>query len=137
MPYTLPAQPYMEEKMAVSKVTGKVYPSHTRKAKRRDRLKELGWTTNLFDSSWRSQRKKCAICKKLMNLHLKQNEARACADHKHVVPPVPRGTAGRGSVHRKVLAVKTSRRIKKTNCIRLRTGKRETYVFSYIYHYTQ
>ena len=77
--------------MAVSKVTGKVYPSHTRKAKRRDRLKELGWTTNLFDSSWRSQRKKCAICKKLMNLHLKQNEARACADHKHVVPPVPRG----------------------------------------------
>jgi hypothetical protein len=76
--------------MAISKVTGKTYPSHTRQYKRKDRLKELGWTPELFQKTWDEQQGKCYICHKTMNLDLKQNGARACADHKHVIPPIPR-----------------------------------------------
>lgn len=36
------------------------------------------------------QQGKCAICHKVVNLALKQNEARACADHKHAESPEPR-----------------------------------------------
>jgi hypothetical protein len=75
----------------ISKVTGKSYPSHTREAKRSARLKELGWTPELFDKVWREQNGKCAICPKDLNLDMVQNDSRACADHKHVVPPIPRG----------------------------------------------
>ena len=70
--------------------TYKTYPSHSREAKRRARLKELGWTPEMFQDAWDEQKGKCAICYKVVNLALKQNEARACADHKHVVPPEPR-----------------------------------------------
>jgi hypothetical protein len=75
----------------ISKVTGKTYPSHTREAKRSARLKELGWTPELFDKVWREQGGKCAICPKVLNLDMVQNDSRACADHEHSIPIKPRG----------------------------------------------
>lgn len=75
----------------ISKVTGKQYPSHTRDSKRTYRLKELGWTPQMFDKVWKDQNGKCVICNKVLNLSLVQNEARACADHKHEKIPIPRG----------------------------------------------
>lgn len=75
----------------ISKVTGMTYPSQTREAKRKARLKELGWTTQMFERIWEEQKGKCAICNKALNLSLIQNESRACADHKHGEVPMPRG----------------------------------------------
>jgi hypothetical protein len=76
---------------AEDKKNGIVYPSHTAAGKRKDRLRPLGWTPELFERSWKEQEGKCAICKKTLNLEKVQNEARACADHEHVEPPKPRG----------------------------------------------
>jgi len=59
--------------------------------KRKARLRELGWTPEAFEKTWKEQSGKCAICEKILNLEKVQNEARACADHKHVDPPQPRG----------------------------------------------
>ena len=67
------------------------FPSHTREAKRRARLKGLGWTSELWDKTWEGQKGTCCICGKPLNLDMKQNESRACADHKHIEPPRPRG----------------------------------------------
>lgn len=77
--------------MAISSRTGKVFPSHTPEAKKRDHLKPLGWTLEQFNSALELQNHKCAVCGKLMNLDKLQNGARACADHVHSVPPVSRG----------------------------------------------
>ena len=70
---------------------GVVHPSHTREHRRRWALSVLGWTPELFDKKLEEQGGKCAICPKVLNMEMIQNEARACADHMHVVPPVPRG----------------------------------------------
>ena len=77
----------------ISTKTGLTYPSHTREAKRRGRLKELGWTPELWGKVWEEQSGKCAnpSCQKSLNLSMIQNSARACADHKHGSPPIPRG----------------------------------------------
>ena len=79
--------PYIEKR----KSEGMVFPSHTKEAKRRDHLKPLGWTPELFDRLWLEQKGRCAICNKPLNLNLIQNGSRACADHVHTVPPKPRG----------------------------------------------
>jgi Recombination endonuclease VII len=75
----------------ISKVTGKVYPSHTPEAKKCASLLGLGWTLELFISTKDSQGNRCAVCRKVLNMDKKQNGARACADHEHSVPPIPRG----------------------------------------------
>ena len=75
----------------VSSGVYKGYPSHSREAKRRARLKELGWTPEMFQKVWEEQNGVCLICGKSLNLDLKQNESRACADHEHIEPPRPRG----------------------------------------------
>ena len=62
-----------------------------RKRRRKAQLKTVGWTPELFDKAFEEQDQKCAICKKPLELHVGQKEARACADHKHVIPPKPRG----------------------------------------------
>lgn len=77
----------------ISKKTGLTYPSHTPEAKRRDHLKVLGWTPELFQEVWDEQSGKCAnpACQKVLNLSMTQNSSRACADHRHGNPPIPRG----------------------------------------------
>ena len=70
---------------------GVVHPSHTPEAKRESHLKQSGWTLELFDKVWKEQEGACTICSKPLNMSPIQNAARACADHKHVEPPVPRG----------------------------------------------
>ena len=54
-------------------------------------LRPLGWTVELFDTTKEAQNNRCAICRKILNMDKKQNGARACADHKHSIPPQPRG----------------------------------------------
>ena len=76
---------------AEDKKNGVIYPSHTRSEKRRACLKVLGWTPELWDKTWEEQNEKCSVCKKPLNLDLKQNGSRACADHEHIAPPRPRG----------------------------------------------
>jgi len=61
------------------------------KRRRKAQLKTVGWTPELFDKTFTEQDRKCAICNKELRLHVGQQEARACADHKHVIPPKPRG----------------------------------------------
>ena len=62
-----------------------------RKRRRKAQLKTVGWTPELFDKTLEEQNRKCAICRKELRLDVGQQEARACADHKHVIPPRPRG----------------------------------------------
>ena len=59
--------------------------------KRKAQLKRVGWTTERFEEQLKEQDNKCAICRKSLQLHVGQQEIRACADHKHVDPPKPRG----------------------------------------------
>lgn|ERR1700675_1186968 len=80
-------RPYRIQK----RIEGVVYPSHTPESKRRDHLKPLGWFTELFEKVLKQQGRKCAICRKPLNLEKVQNGARACADHEHTDPPKPRG----------------------------------------------
>ena len=70
----------------------KKYPSHSKEAKRKARLKELGWTLELWEKAWKEHDGKCAnsSCKKTLNLSVTQNSARACADHEHTTLK-PRG----------------------------------------------
>jgi hypothetical protein len=74
-----------------NKKEGVVPPSHTPEAKKDASLKTLGWTLDLFNKVLVEQSSKCAICEKEVNLSKVQNSSRACADHLHVDPPVPRG----------------------------------------------
>ena len=60
-------------------------------AKKRGHLKPLGWTLELFNQILVEQHNKCAICEKEVNLSKVQNGSRACADHVHSDPPIPRG----------------------------------------------
>lgn len=54
-------------------------------------LRRSGWTLERFDKAWEEQGGKCAICPKMLNMDVDINDARACVDHKHVLPPIPRG----------------------------------------------
>jgi hypothetical protein len=68
------------------------YPrSPYQKRKRKARLKVIGWTPELFESTFVLQEGKCAICKKDIVLYTKQRILKACADHEHTTPPKPRG----------------------------------------------
>jgi hypothetical protein len=54
-------------------------------------LNSIGWTTELLESTLKAQNGKCAICPKVLTFEDKMCNSRACADHKHVIPPKPRG----------------------------------------------
>ena len=69
----------------------KIYNKNNPTSKKRGHLKPLGWTLELFEDTLLKQHNKCAICEKEINLSKIQNGARACADHVHSEPPVPRG----------------------------------------------
>jgi hypothetical protein len=79
--------PYMKR----YKEEGRAFPSHSPEARKEASLKLLGWTLDLFNKTLIEQDNKCAICEKEVNLSKVQNSSRACADHLHVDPPVPRG----------------------------------------------
>ena len=59
--------------------------------KREKNLKQIGWTTEAFNSTLSEQEAKCAICRKALTLEKKISGTRACADHEHCTPPKPRG----------------------------------------------
>ena len=60
--------------------------------KRKQHLRILGWTPEMFDGSLKEQDQKCAICGvELTPTVGKRNGKMACADHKHTTPPIPRG----------------------------------------------
>lgn len=65
--------------------------NETSEAKREKNLKYIGWSTDRFDVVFKEQEGKCAICKKPLTLEKRISGSRACADHKHSKPPVPRG----------------------------------------------
>jgi|ERR1035437_919842 hypothetical protein len=61
-----------------------------RRSRRAEQLKRIGWTLEMFDKAWEKQCGRCAICKRVLNLDVKHNGAKAHADHEHVLPPKPR-----------------------------------------------
>ena len=52
------------------------------------KLKRGGWTPELYAEKKEQQETKCAICGKVA---AEVMHGLLCADHKHVVPPLPRG----------------------------------------------
>jgi len=53
-------------------------------------LNSIGWTAELFEAALKEQSGKCAICPKVLTFD-NVCSSRACADHKHIEPPQPRG----------------------------------------------
>lgn len=51
---------------------------------RRLTLRKSGWTPEMYDVAYKAQGESCAICRKSIEGNLR-------ADHKHVIPPKPRG----------------------------------------------
>ena len=59
------------------------------KAKNREKnLRAIGWNTEAYITALTEQGGVCAICKKT---EVSERYSRLAADHKHVVPPKPRG----------------------------------------------
>ena len=79
------------ERKRARRALGDRPPSETREGRRIKNLQQIGWTPELFESRLEEQDNKCAVCGKVLNLDLKQNGSRACADHEHCDPPKPRG----------------------------------------------
>ena len=63
----------------------------TKAMRRKDNLRNIGWTPELFSKRLKEQKGKCAVCKKKLTFENRISGSRACADHEHVKPPVPRG----------------------------------------------
>src|ERR1700675_385474 len=82
---------YNVNRAEYSKAYQKEYNKVNPTAKKRSHLKPLGWTLELFNEVLVEQDNKCAICEKEINLSKIQNGSRACADHAHSNPPIPRG----------------------------------------------
>lgn len=62
--------------------SGKKKPGKKSKEQvRKIQLKKLGWTPETFEKAKHDQNNRCAICRE---------EKPLVADHKHIVPPVPR-----------------------------------------------
>jgi len=88
------ASPEVRAKQAVYNASTKGKATHTAyiaspeyKARtRRANLKKWGWTPEMFEQTLLEQGYVCAACRKPFT-----EEDYACADHKHVVPPEPRG----------------------------------------------
>ena len=54
-------------------------------------LNRHGWTVEMFDAALEAQGGKCAICPRVLTFDDICTSTRACADHRHTVPPQPRG----------------------------------------------
>ena len=59
-------------------------PEVIKKYNRKQALRKVGWTPEMYDSAHSSQQGLCDICKHPV-------VGTMCADHEHVVPPKPRG----------------------------------------------
>lgn len=61
--------------------------------RRKSQLKKIGWTLENYSSTLEEQENKCAICKRNLELVVIRQGASigAHADHRHSVPPKPRG----------------------------------------------
>lgn len=63
----------------------------TKEQRRKENLRQIGWTVEIFNVQLETQEGKCAICKKALTFEDKITGSRACADHLHTKPPKPRG----------------------------------------------
>jgi hypothetical protein len=80
-------QYYKDHKAKILKSTtvwAKNNPERKKEIARDNDLKKKGWTQKRYDSVLKEQHNLCAICKQSV-------EGVLDADHKHSVPPVPRG----------------------------------------------
>jgi|ERR1039458_1892670 hypothetical protein len=66
----------------------KEHPENRKRIVRKDSLKRRGWTPELYDTVSLEQENKCWVCGKNANTELHK---KLCADHKHTIPPKPRG----------------------------------------------
>jgi hypothetical protein len=66
-------------------------PSDNPTSKRKSKIQKWGWTIEAFDSTVEEQQGKCAVCLNTLTFGDKSGKTRACADHKHSSPPIPRG----------------------------------------------
>jgi hypothetical protein len=57
---------------------------------RKQGLRAEGWTVELYDATFSKQKGLCSICKVVLTTGDRKDPNRACADHKHSKPPVPR-----------------------------------------------
>ena len=53
------------------------------------RSNKLGWTKQLYNSTKKKHKNKCAICR--LKFKYSDYNTNACRDHKHSKPPKPRG----------------------------------------------
>jgi hypothetical protein len=63
----------------------------TKEDRRRENLRQIGWTLERFNSSLVEQNGLCAVCSCILTFEDKAGRTRANADHEHCVPPKPRG----------------------------------------------
>ena len=63
----------------------------TKEDRRRENLRQIGWTPERFDKELKEQNGRCAICNVVLTFENKAGRTRANADHEHIVPPKPRG----------------------------------------------
>jgi hypothetical protein len=54
-------------------------------------LKANGWTMELVDIRFEEQSSLCALCDKKLHRERRRDKEQAHADHKHCIPPIPRG----------------------------------------------
>lgn len=80
-------QYYKDHKKKILKKTktwAKNNPKRRKEIARENDLRKKGWTQERYDSTLEEQNNVCAICKQPV-------EGTLDADHKHSVPPIPRG----------------------------------------------
>ena len=63
----------------------------TKQQRRKENLRQIGWTPELFNQKVEEQEGKCEICHRVLTFEDKISGTRACADHIHSTPPLPRG----------------------------------------------
>lgn len=63
----------------------------TRLDRKKHNFTRIGWTPELWRKSLKKQKGKCGICGIKLTFENRNNRTRACADHIHVNPPIPRG----------------------------------------------
>src|SRR5271157_1896691 len=77
---------YTKHKKEINERRRKRYKENPKRCKeinRKSDLVKIGWTPEMYELSLLEQGNRCAICRLPMS--------KACADHKHVTPPEPRG----------------------------------------------
>ncbi len=63
----------------------------TKEDRRKENLRQIGWTLERFNEKLKRQQGLCDICGVGLTFEDKAGRTRANADHEHTVPPKPRG----------------------------------------------